>query len=176
MIQATTGTQAAPVLPSPSPLSLTVILPTYNERENIPILIAGILASVQTPVRVLSLMTTRPNGTWQVVRDIAHENHTFGCCTGPPSAASRRPSGRHPGGRYRCRLLDGLRSGDAAGDDPAVAGSPERGGRHRNRVALCARWQGCRPQLHGPCLFGDHQHLRVALAGLGRCATTPAGL
>ena len=71
MIQATTGTQAAPVLPSPSPLSLTVILPTYNERENIPILIAGILASVQTPVRVLVVDDNSPDGTWQVVRDIA---------------------------------------------------------------------------------------------------------
>ena len=36
--------QAVSRASSPSPLSLTVILPTYNERENIPILIAGILA------------------------------------------------------------------------------------------------------------------------------------
>ena len=29
--------------------------PTYNERENVPILIEGILAAVQTPVQVLAL-------------------------------------------------------------------------------------------------------------------------
>ena len=55
----------------PSSLSLTVILPTYNERENIPILIAGILASVRTPVQVLVVDDNSPDGTWQVVREIA---------------------------------------------------------------------------------------------------------
>ena len=47
-------------------LSLTVILPTYNERENIPILIAGILACVRTPVKVLVVDDNSPDGTWQV--------------------------------------------------------------------------------------------------------------
>ena len=57
---------------SSSPLlSLTVILPTYNERENIPILIAGILASIHTPVQVLVVDDNSPDGTWQVVREIA---------------------------------------------------------------------------------------------------------
>ncbi len=55
----------------PSSLSLTVILPTYNERENIPILIAGILACVRTPVQVLVVDDNSPDGTWQVVEDIA---------------------------------------------------------------------------------------------------------
>jgi len=54
-----------------SPLSLTVILPTYNERGNIPILIAGILASVHTPIQVLVVDDNSPDGTWQVVREIA---------------------------------------------------------------------------------------------------------
>ncbi len=51
--------------------SLTTILPTYNERENIPILIAGILAAVQTPVKVLVVDDNSPDGTWQVVEEIA---------------------------------------------------------------------------------------------------------
>ena len=33
----------------PQPLSLTTILPTYNERDNIPILIDGILRHVRPP-------------------------------------------------------------------------------------------------------------------------------
>lgn len=53
------------------PLSLTVILPTYNERENIPILIEGILRHVITPVQVLVVDDNSPDGTWQVVQEIA---------------------------------------------------------------------------------------------------------
>jgi glycosyltransferase involved in cell wall biosynthesis len=63
--------QADPFTYSTSPLSLTVILPTYNERDNIPILIAGILASVRTPVQVLVVDDNSPDGTWQVVQEIA---------------------------------------------------------------------------------------------------------
>ncbi len=53
------------------PLSLTVILPTYNERENIPVLIARILRAVTTPVQVLVVDDNSPDGTWQVVQQIA---------------------------------------------------------------------------------------------------------
>ena len=56
---------------TPPALSLTVILPTYNERENIPILIAGILDCVRTPVQVLVVDDNSPDGTWQVVEEIA---------------------------------------------------------------------------------------------------------
>jgi dolichol-phosphate mannosyltransferase len=52
-------------------LSLTVILPTYNERGNIPILIEGILRHVTTPVRVLVVDDNSPDGTWSVVEEIA---------------------------------------------------------------------------------------------------------
>jgi dolichol-phosphate mannosyltransferase len=54
-----------------TPLSLTAILPTYNERDNIPILISGILACVRTPVQVLVVDDNSPDGTWQVVQEIA---------------------------------------------------------------------------------------------------------
>ncbi len=53
------------------PLSLTVILPTYNERDNVPILIEGILRHVQTPMHVLVVDDNSPDGTWQVVQEIA---------------------------------------------------------------------------------------------------------
>jgi dolichol-phosphate mannosyltransferase len=52
-------------------LTLTVILPTYNERENVLILIEGILRHVTTPVRVLVVDDNSPDGTWQVVEEIA---------------------------------------------------------------------------------------------------------
>ena len=53
------------------PLSLTVVLPTYNERDNIPILIAGILQHVTTPVNILVVDDNSPDGTWQAVQEIA---------------------------------------------------------------------------------------------------------
>jgi dolichol-phosphate mannosyltransferase len=53
------------------PPSLTVILPTYNERENIAILIEGIWRHVQTPVSVLVVDDDSPDGTWRVVEAIA---------------------------------------------------------------------------------------------------------
>ena len=53
------------------PLSLTTILPTYNERDNIPILIEGILRHVTTPVKVLVVDDNSPDGTWQVIQEIA---------------------------------------------------------------------------------------------------------
>ena len=55
----------------PQPLSLTTILPTYNERDNIPILIDGILRHVRPPVQVLVVDDDSPDGTWQVVQEIA---------------------------------------------------------------------------------------------------------
>jgi dolichol-phosphate mannosyltransferase len=55
----------------PELLTLTVILPTYNERENVPVLIQGILRHVTTPVRVLVVDDNSPDGTWQVVEQIA---------------------------------------------------------------------------------------------------------
>ncbi len=57
-----------------NPLSLTVVLPTYNERENIPILIDGILQHVREPVQVLVVDDDSPDGTWQVVEGIAQHN------------------------------------------------------------------------------------------------------
>ncbi len=57
-------------------LSLTVILPTYNERDNIPLLIEGILRHVRpypaTPgMQVLVVDDDSPDGTGQVVAEIA---------------------------------------------------------------------------------------------------------
>lgn len=60
--------------PTPTPLALTVILPTYNERENVPVLIADILRTVREPVRVMVVDDNSPDGTWQVVERLAGED------------------------------------------------------------------------------------------------------
>lgn len=52
------------------PLVCTV-LPTYNERDNIGPLIEGVLAHAITPHVVLVVDDNSPDGTWQVVQEIA---------------------------------------------------------------------------------------------------------
>jgi len=60
--------------PAPDKLALTVILPTYNERENVPVLIRDILRSVRSPVQVLVVDDNSPDGTWQIVKQLAAED------------------------------------------------------------------------------------------------------
>ncbi len=63
--------QVSPDSSSTGRLALTVILPTYNERGNAPVLIGDILPCVREPVRVLVVDDNSPDGTWQVVEEIA---------------------------------------------------------------------------------------------------------
>lgn len=60
---------------STSPLVCTV-LPTYNERENIALLIEGILASAITPHLVLVVDDNSPDGTSAVVAEVAARSNT----------------------------------------------------------------------------------------------------
>lgn len=57
------------------PLVCTV-LPTYNERENIGPLIEGVLAHAITPHMVLVVDDNSPDGTWQVVEEMAARHNT----------------------------------------------------------------------------------------------------
>jgi dolichol-phosphate mannosyltransferase len=59
------------------PLVCTV-LPTYNERANIGPLIRGVLASAITPHMVLVVDDDSPDGTWQVVEQVAAEVNEAG--------------------------------------------------------------------------------------------------
>lgn len=53
---------------------VSAVLPTYDERENIGPLIDGILAHVQRPVEVVVVDDDSPDGTWQVVQEMAHQD------------------------------------------------------------------------------------------------------
>jgi dolichol-phosphate mannosyltransferase len=61
----------------PAPLVCTV-LPTYNERDNIGPLVEGILASTTTPHLVLVVDDDSPDGTWQVVEELARRCNQAG--------------------------------------------------------------------------------------------------
>jgi len=61
---------------SSGPLVCTV-LPTYNERDNIGPLISGVLASAITPHLVLVVDDNSPDGTGQVVEEVAARYNTL---------------------------------------------------------------------------------------------------
>lgn len=54
-------------------IAVSVVLPTYDERENIGPLIEGVLAHVQRPVEIIVVDDDSPDGTWQVVEAMARQ-------------------------------------------------------------------------------------------------------
>lgn len=61
---------------NPSPPLVCTVLPTYNERENIATLIVGVLERAVTPHMVLVVDDNSPDGTWQVVQELAMREAT----------------------------------------------------------------------------------------------------
>jgi len=53
---------------------ISVILPTYNERENIEELISEILKSVEPTPEIIVVDDHSPDGTWRIVEEIASRN------------------------------------------------------------------------------------------------------
>lgn len=53
---------------------VSVILPTYNEKENIRPLIMAILENIEKNVEILVVDDNSPDGTWKLVEDMAKEN------------------------------------------------------------------------------------------------------
>lgn len=54
-----------------SAIQITVILPTYNEKENIKLLIPAILKNLDKKVEILVVDDNSPDGTWRIVEDMA---------------------------------------------------------------------------------------------------------
>jgi len=50
---------------------VSVVLPTYNERDNIGPLIEAILANLDQPTRIIVVDDDSPDGTWRVVEEMA---------------------------------------------------------------------------------------------------------
>ena len=53
-------------------MQTTIVIPTYNERENLPLVVAGVLA--QGPFRVLVVDDDSPDGTGEVAKGLAREH------------------------------------------------------------------------------------------------------
>lgn len=67
---------AAPTPPLRTTPLVCTVLPTYNERDNIGPLIEGVLAHAITPHLVLVVDDNSPDGTWQVVEEVAATHNT----------------------------------------------------------------------------------------------------
>ena len=50
---------------------VSVVLPTYNERDNIGPLIEAILANLDWPTQIIVVDDDSPDGTWQVAQEMA---------------------------------------------------------------------------------------------------------
>lgn len=57
-----------------SVIEVTVVLPTYNEKENIGRLISAIQENLGESTEILVVDDDSPDGTWKVVEDMAKEN------------------------------------------------------------------------------------------------------
>lgn len=57
-------------------VKVSVILPTYNERENIEPLIDEILKNLKCPAQIIVVDDDSPDGTWKVVEEIADRNQS----------------------------------------------------------------------------------------------------
>lgn len=53
---------------------VSVILPTYNERENIGNLIESILNNVQLPIEIIVVDDDSPDRTWEIVEEMSKVN------------------------------------------------------------------------------------------------------
>lgn len=60
-------------MPSTSPLRATLILPTYNERENLPLLVAAIQA-LPIPIRIIVVDDNSPDGTGALADELARRS------------------------------------------------------------------------------------------------------
>ncbi len=55
-------------------MKVSVILPTYNEKESIGELISEVLVSVKPPLEIIVVDDCSPDGTWRIVEDVASRN------------------------------------------------------------------------------------------------------
>ena len=104
--------ESAARLTSTMLMTALVLIPTYNERENLPVIVAGVLAHADT--RVLVIDDGSPDGTGEIADRLAREHpggssvmHRTGL-RGPGPVVPRRLS-RGARKRRRFRLPDGRR-------------------------------------------------------------------
>ncbi|MFQ5875308.1 MAG: glycosyltransferase [Dehalococcoidia bacterium] len=50
---------------------ISVILPTSNERENLPLVLKGLQSSLDDPYEILVVGDDSPDKTWRVAEEIA---------------------------------------------------------------------------------------------------------
>ncbi|WP_047307217.1 glycosyltransferase [Rhodopseudomonas palustris] len=80
MIEASPAEVATRAQPAAVPLQLSVVVPTFNERDNVEVLFRKLEAAlVGVAWEVIYVDDNSPDGTWQVVRDMARRDPRVRC-------------------------------------------------------------------------------------------------
>ena len=157
-------------MPNPDPLRAALVLPTYNERENLAAMVAAIQA-LPTPIHIIVVDDNSPDGTGAIADALAaqsssveviHRSGKLGL--GTAYAAGFRPGdrgGKRPHPDHGCRFL--ARSQVSAchpGSQPAL--------RSGDRLTLRARGRRPRLAVAPPGLELGRQHDRPSAVGPAR--------
>ena len=114
-----------PDIPGPTGGALVcTVLPTYNERHNMPPLIERLLASMPPPYLILVVDDDSPDGTWQVVEELAAHYNAAPSSQAQPGYPLSSPA-EAEAGRERLALVrrtnaKGLTSAIQSGIDEAI--------------------------------------------------------
>ena len=153
----------------------TVVVPTYDEAENLPTLVEGIVAHLPE-ARILVVDDASPDGTGELAEALGREH------------PGRRPASRRqarprlglprrfplgPGGGRRRARRDG-RGPLPPGTPAAAAGGRARGQRPRGRQPLRGRWWRAGLAAASPGAVARREPRCAAVHPACRCATRPA--
>ena len=145
-------------------MRVLVVVPTYNERENVPLLLPAVRSSVPA-ADVLVVDDHSPDGTGDIVDRAGRTSlGTSPCCAGLEAGPGQRLPGRirvRPRSRLRRRRVDGRRPLSRSRGASRVA-SIDRGRRRRgHRVALRPGWEDRRLAVASPSAvaFGEPLHV-----------------
>jgi dolichol-phosphate mannosyltransferase len=68
-------TSTSPILPDTKEKIIMVVIPTYNEAENLPLILKALFNLGIEGLRVLVIDDNSPDGTGQIATQLAHENY-----------------------------------------------------------------------------------------------------
>ena len=165
----------------PAPLPVRVVLPTYNEADNLESIAAAILAAAPAGTGILVVDDASPDGTGDIADRLAAADPRIEVLHRAGKAASVPPTSPASARARRRRdqlivQMDADFSHDPADVPRLIADDRRTPRRRRSRARLPLR-RGRRRRRLGPRPPGDlalGEHLRADLARARRSTTSPA--
>ena len=87
-------------VPNPDPLRAALVLPTYNERENLAAMVAAIQA-LPTPIHIIVVDDNSPDGTGAIADALAAQSSAVEVIHRAGNSGSARPTRPALAGRLR---------------------------------------------------------------------------